>query len=264
MSSIAGFDRQDIKTVWNFFRMFLRDRFLGSRLGMIWAVANPVIMLSIYTFVFAFVFKSRLPGASSTMSYSTWLIAGFGPWLAISEGITSSASSIHGNAGLIKNMAFKTECLPIAAVMLGMVPLVISLAFVCVLMAVDGQALTWHALAVIPAIVLLFAFIAGLGLGLAPLVAFFRDIGVALPNILMIILFASPILYPLEATPRILQLVSAWNPFVILVEWIRKPLLYHEFPSIWGLLWVIFLTVVIDSFTLKAFRRVKGYLHSVV
>ncbi len=136
MMAFAGFDRQDMTTIWNFFRMFLRDRFLGSRLGMIWAVANPVIMLSIYTFVFAFVFNSRLPGASNTLSYSIWLIAGFGPWLAISEGISSSASSIYANAGLVKNMAFKTECLPLAAVLLGMVPLLVSLLFLCGLTAI--------------------------------------------------------------------------------------------------------------------------------
>ncbi len=262
--SIAGFDRQDMRTIWNFFRMFLRDRFLGSRLGMVWAIINPLMMLAVYTFVFAFVFKSRLPGSESTLEYTIWMIAGFGTWLAMSEGIITSAGSIYSNAGIVKNMAFKTECLPIAAVMVGLIPLLVSLVFLSGLLLWTGASLSWHVVAIVPAVLLLFAFIAVLGLGLSALVVFFRDLGVALPNLLMVALFATPILYLPEVTPRPLQLLSAWNPFYILAQWIREPLVNHAFPSWWGLLWVIFLTLVIGSFTLRAFRRVKGYLHGAI
>lgn len=262
--NIAGFDQQDMKTIWNFFRMFLRDRFLGSRLGMIWAIINPLMMLAIYTFVFAFVFKSRMPGSESTLSYTIWMIAGFGPWLAMSEGITTSASSIYANAGIVKNMAFKTECLPIAAVMVGLIPLLVSLVFLGVLLCWSGEWPSWHALIVIPAVLLLFAFVAALGLGLSALVVFYRDLGVALPNLLMVTMFATPILYQPEATPNFLQQLSQWNPFYILAQWVREPLVHHTFPSLWGLVWVIFLTLGIGTLTLKAFRRVKGYLHGAI
>lgn len=262
--SIAGFHAEDIKTTWNFFRMFLRDRFLGSRLGTLWAIANPLMMLGIYTFVFAFVFKSKLPGAEGTLSYSIWLIAGFAPWLAMSDGISSAANSILGSAGIVKNMAFKTECLPLAAVMVGLVPLLVGIVFLTCLMLLEGHMLSWHAIAVIPALATLFAFIAALGLGLSVLVTFYRDIGVALPNILMVILFSTPILYPPSATPEALQAVSMWNPFYIIAEWIRDPLVNHRFPSFVGLAYVWVLTLVIGTFTLRAFRRVKGYLHSAI
>lgn len=262
--SIAGFDKHDLRTIANFFRMFLRDRFTGSSLGSVWAVANPLMMLGIYTFVFAFVFKSRLPGSESTLSYAIWLIAGFGPWLAMSEGMTTAATSIYGNAGLVKNVAFKTECLPIAAVLVGLVPLGVSIVFLSVLMVIDGHAPTWHAIGVIPGVLLMFGFITALGLGLAAIVTFFRDVGVALPNMLMVILFSTPILYPPEATHPLIAQVSAWNPFFIIAQWIRQPLIDHSFPPIEGLLWVLFLTLVIGRFTLAGFRRVKGYMHSVI
>ncbi len=262
--SIAGFNAHDVRTIWNFFRMFLRDRFLGSRLGLIWAVANPLMMLSIYTFMFAFVLKSKLPGAEGTLAYSIWLIAGFGPWLAMSEGISSASSSIFANAGIVKNMVFKTECLPIASVLVGLVPLMVSIVFLTILMAYEGHTLSWHAIMVIPAIFTLFCFVAAIGLGLAALVTFYRDIGVALPNILMVILFTTPILYPASATPETLQAISVWNPFFIIAEWIRDPLVNHKFPPIQGLLYVWVLIIIIGGFTLRAFRRVKGFFHSVI
>ncbi len=70
-----------------------------------------MIMLGIFTFVFGYVFKSKLPGAETSLSYVIWLISGYGPWLAISDGISSGTSAITGNSGLVKNLSFKTELL---------------------------------------------------------------------------------------------------------------------------------------------------------
>ncbi|MEJ8835236.1 ABC transporter permease [Ramlibacter sp. AN1133] len=262
--TFLGFDRRDASTVWNFFRMFLRDRFLGSRLGTVWAVVNPVLMLAIYTYVFGFVFKARLPGADSTLAFATWLIAGYGPWLAITESLNSAASCVVSSSGLVKNMAFKTECLPLAASMLGLVPLSISAVFAAVLMVVDGNMPSWHALAAIPGILLTFAFVAALGLGLAALTVFVRDVSVMLPNLLMMVLFASPIFYPLDAMPRLLQVVAAWNPFFLLAEFVRAPLVFHRIPPLSQWLYVAALTAVLGYFTLTLFRRLKGNLSSML
>lgn len=260
----AGFDKADAKTIWNFFRMFLRDRYLGSKLGAIWAVANPLFLLSVYTFVFGFIFKTRLPGADTTLSYTIWLIAGLGPWLAIVEGLTSAGNAIHANAGIVKNLAIKTECLPIAAALCCLVPLLVSFAFIAVLLVVDGRSVSWHALALIPAILALVSLVIALGIGLSAPITFFRDLGVALPNVLMIILFATPILYPVSAVPRFLHVAAEWNPFYILAEWVREPLLNHTIPPLTGLIWVFAITILIGWLSLAAFRRVKGFLHSAV
>ncbi len=230
--NILGFDRRDAATVRNFARMFLRDRFLGSRLGTVWAVANPLLMLGIYTFVFGFVFKARLPGAETTLAYSIWMISGYGPWLAISESLNSSAGSITANGGIVKNMAFKTECLPIAASLLGVVPLGASICFVPLLMWIDGNPPTWHCLALVPALVLMFGFLSAVGLAFAALTVYVRDFALVLPNLLMIALFASPIFYPLEAVPAVLQKASAWNPVFLIAEFIRQPLVYHRIPPL--------------------------------
>lgn len=262
--TLLGFDRRDLSTVLNFFRMFLRDRFLGSRLGTAWAVLNPLVMLGIYTFVFGFVFKAKLPGADTTLAYATWLIAGYGPWLAISESLNSSAQSVVGNSGLVKNMAFKTECLPLAASILGLVPLTISIVFAAVLMAIDGNWPTWHALAVLPGLALTFAFLAALGLGLAVLTVFVRDFAVVLPSLLLMVLFASPIFYPSDAMPRILRTVSEWNPFFLMAEFIRQPLVFHAVPPLSQWVYLALLTVLIGVLNLTLFRRLKGSLSSML
>jgi lipopolysaccharide transport system permease protein len=261
---LLGFDRRDLSTIWNFFRMFLRDRFLGSRLGTVWALLNPMLMLATYTFVFGFIFKSKLPGSDTTLAYVTWLIAGYGPWLAITESLNASAQSVVANAGLVKNMAFKTECLPLAASLLGMVPLSISVAFAAILLVLDGNIPTWHALAAIPGLMMVFAFVAALGLGAAVLTTFVRDFGVMLPTILMVLLFATPIFYPLEAMPTRLHAIAAWNPFYLAVDLIRAPLVFHQIPPLKQWVFVGGLTVVIGLVNLRLFRRLKGNLSSVL
>lgn len=262
--TLFGFDRRDLATMWNFFRMFLRDRFLGSRLGTVWALLNPVLMLGIYTFVFGYVFKAKLPGANTTLAFATWLIAGYGPWLAISESLNSAATSVVGSSGLVKNMAFKTECLPLAASMMGLVPLAISIVFALVLMLVDGNVPTWHALAAIPGLVLTFAFLAALGLGLAMLTVFVRDVSLILPNLLMVVLFASPIFYPLDAMPAVLRRAAQWNPFFLLAQFVREPVLFHRIPPLSQWVYMVVLIAAIGLVTLKLFRRVKGSMSSML
>jgi len=262
--TLFGFDRRDASTVWNFFRMFLRDRFLGSRLGAVWALLNPLMMLGIYTFVFGFVFKAKLPGADTTLAYSIWLIAGYGPWLAISESLNSAAQSVVGNGGLVKNMAFKTECLPLAATLLGLVPLTISVVFALALMVIDGKLPSWHALAAVPGVMMIFLFLSALGLGVSALAVPFRDLAVVLPNLLMMVLFASPIFYPIEAMPAQLQILAAWNPFYLLVEFVRQPVVYHNIPSLEKWVYMIFLSMAIGVLNLKLFRRFKGQFSSML
>lgn len=262
--SLFGFDRRDAFTTWNFFRMFLRDRYLGSRLGTVWGILNPLMMLAIYTYVFGYVFKAKLPGADTTLAFSTWLIAGYGPWLALMESLNSAASSVVSASGLVKNMAFKTECLPVAASLLGIVPLVVSVAFTLVLLVVDGNTPTWHALMVLPGVLVIFAFLAAVGVGLAVFTVFVRDVSVILPNLLVMVLFASPIFYPIDAMPLFLQQAAEWNPFFLLAEFVRQPLMYHKIPAWSQWAYMVALIAVVGGINLTLFRRLKGSLSSML
>src|SRR5262245_44329113 len=107
--TLAGFDRRDLGMLQNLFYMTLVDRFLGSSLGLLWAMLSPLLLMGIFTFVFTVVFPARLPGREGALPYVIWLISGYGPWLAISEGLSSATSSVVVNAGIVKNIAFKSE-----------------------------------------------------------------------------------------------------------------------------------------------------------
>jgi lipopolysaccharide transport system permease protein len=260
--TVLGFDRNDGKLMWAFLSMNVRDKYLGSSIGSAWAVVNPLIMLGVVTFVFGYVFKMRLPGAETTLSYAIWLISGYGPWLATAEALTAASLSVVGSAGLVKNMAFKTELLPVTAALTGLVPLGVSLGFLAVLLVADGNMLTWHAVFGVVVAALQFSFIIALGFFTSAITVFVRDFGFALPNLLMTILFATPIFYPVQSTPAIMQTISAVNPFYIIAEGYRRSFIYHHAPDVIGLLYVGVLSLALAFVGLRLFRRYRGFFEA--
>jgi len=257
-----GFNKQDIRLAFNLFKMNVRDKYLGSSLGSFWAFANPLFMLALYTFVFGYVFKVRLPGAETTLSYAIWLICGLGPWLAMVEAIMASTNSVVGASGIIKNLAFKTEILPISAALTGIITLVVSLCFLFILLTIEGNtpdsSIVW-----IPLIVVLqFFFIVSLGLWLSAINVFMRDLSIVLPNMLTIVMFLTPIFYPIASLPSLVQKLSFANPFYQIADAYQSVLLYHKTPSATGMIYVFLLSMTIFYFGLAAFRRAKGHFDS--
>lgn len=262
VTALFGFDRIDMKLMWHFFQMHIRDKYLGSTLGSVWAVANPLLSMAIFTFVFGYVYKIRLPGAETTLSYAIWLISGYIPWLATSEGLMAATMSVVGATGLVKNMAFKTELLPISAGLTGILPLLVGLLFLSVLLVTDGNRVSWHALFVFPLVVLQFGLVVSLGFFLSAITVFVRDVGFALPNVITIMLFATPLFYPIDVMPRLVQVLSKANPFYIISEGYRQSLIYHHAPSMPAIMYLSGLSLLLGWSGLKVFRRMKGYFDS--
>lgn len=261
---VFGFDRADLQLLVNIWRMMLADRYLGSAFGVVWAILNPLLMLAIFTFVFGFVYKTRLPGADTTWAYSIWLICGYGPWLANTEAITAASNSIISNVGLVKNMAFRTELLPVAAALLGLVPLSVSLCFLMMLQLFTNDLWSWQLLWLPALIAIQFLFLASVGVFLSLLTTFIRDFGIALPNLLLAVLFATPIFYSLESVPPLYAIASQFNPIFIISDAYRSILLAHTSPNWLSLSVLAIISLGLLHINLKVFRRVKGYLPSVI
>lgn len=261
---LLGFDRADFRLMLSIWRMNLADRYLGSAFGGAWAILNPLLMMALFTFVFGFIYKARLPGADTTLGYSIWLICGYGPWLACTEAITAASQSIVSNAGLVKNMAFRTEILPLAATLLGLVPLGVSLGFLLLLQLTSGESLSWQVLWLPILVVVHFLFLASIGILLALITTFVRDFGIVLPNLLMIVLFATPIFYSLNAVPPAFATISQFNPIYVISASYRTVLLDHTYPDVLALAILAIISLGLLLFNLKVFRRVKGYLPSII
>lgn len=259
-----GFNVYDYRLLINLFKMNVRDRYLGSSLGSFWAVTNPLFMLCLFTYVFGFVFKIRLPGAETTLAYVIWLISGYGPWIAMQESIMGATSSVMGASGMVKNMAFKTELLPIAATLVGLINLVVSFCFLLALLVWSGSAITWHLVLLPIVVVLQFAFAAALGIWLSAIAVFVRDVVQILPTLLTAVMFVTPIFYSFDTMPQIIQRVSVANPLYQIAEGYRTILIANRMPDMIGRLYVAAISFIIFFFGLRAFRRAKGSFDSAI
>lgn len=263
MDFAAGFNRQDGRLGVNFAKMMLRDRYLGTGLGGVWAILQPASLIAVFVFVFTFIFKSRLSGQEeSDLAFVIWLVSGYGPWLALNEGIMGGATSVVSQTGIIKNMAFKTELLPISATTVGLAPLLVSVVVLTTLITIDGRApdTTWL---IMPVVLLLqTVFVAGIGLYLGAINVFVRDVTLALPSILTMLLFLSPIFYPLSIYPENIQAIVQWNPFYVIANGYRSPIVYGEWPPLWQLAYLTALAVTVFWTGLRFFRKRKPYFHS--
>src|SRR6266566_8335843 len=179
----VGFDRRDMLMLSNLFRMALADRYLGSTLGVVWAFLSPLMLLGIFCFVFTFVFPNRMADSTSTLTFIIWLFSGYGPWLSISEGLSNGTTSVVGSAGIVKNIAFKSELLPIVGALLGLVPLAVSFVLIALLQLLNGT-LPQPAMLILPFVILLqLVFVSGLAMFLGALNVFVRDTALILPNL---------------------------------------------------------------------------------
>ncbi len=258
MSSVAVL-RKDMRMALTMTKIAVSDKFMGSGLGSLWAVLSPLSVLAIYTFVFGYVLKLKAPGAETTLSYAIWLIAGMGPWIATSEALSAATNSVVSGSSLVKNLAFRTEILPIAAVMTSLITLLVSLVFLGALLIFDGKGLNWHWL-MLPAVMLVqYVFLVGIGLAFATVNVFFRDFGVMLGNLLMILLFATPIFYPINQMPETVRKISQFNPFFIVADSYRSILLDDAAPNLFGSVYLLIVAIVTLAIGYFLFRRLKGY-----
>lgn len=203
----------------------LRQRWLGSFSGGLWALFQPLAMLAIYAVVFVEILKVRLPERVGT-DFVPFLVCALWPWTAFAEALTRSVNAFPEHAGLLSKVPLPREVLVLAPVCSAF--LVHGVGFVAVLavLALLGQPL--HAVGIPQALagfILLFAFATGLALALASLQVFVRDLGQALGQFLTLWFFLSPVFYAAEMLPPALAPWFALNPMAGFLDAIRAPLL---------------------------------------
>lgn len=251
--------KNDAQLLLNLFRMNLRDRYLGSKFGTFWAVLNPLLLMLVYTFVFGFVFKAKIPGSEASLDYVVWLISGLGIWFAMNEAIINATHSLTASAGLIKNLSFRTELLPVAAASTGIAPVLVSVFLSIILMLITGATLSWHIILVIVVIPLGLGLGAAIGLFTSVINVFSRDFGHGLPTFLLMVMFFTPIFYPIDSLPSVVKKITFLNPFYQIVDAFRKVLLENSLPNFAGLAYVILVIIVLFLIGGVFFRRMKTH-----
>jgi lipopolysaccharide transport system permease protein len=246
----------------NFLRRELFTRYLGSVAGVAWAFAHPLILLVVYHFVFTTVFKTQRFGDESFLAF---VAVALWPWLAAQEGIQRGATSLGSYAGLIRKVAFPNEIVVYASVSATLMLQFAGYLAVLIALVAYGEPLHLSGLVVaIPLWMVMAIAIIGITLALAALQVFIRDVEHFLMPTLMILMYLTPILYPLKLVPESMRPWVAMNPFSWLVGRLRAALIDGRLGFEWGDAIALGVALSVFMAGLWVFRRLSPHFEDFV
>jgi len=207
-------------------------RYRGSFLGLLWSFVNPVLMLIIYTFVFGFVFKTRWgQGDTDKYEFALVLFTGLIVFNLFSECISRAPGLILANINYVKKVIFPLEILPWIALGSALFHAGISIFVLLIFLTVLGHDFFWTMLW-LPVILLPFLVLTmGLSWILASIGVFIRDVGQIVGMTLTVLMFMSPIFYPLSSLPIAVSKYLLMNPLTLIVEQVRNILVWGQQPN---------------------------------
>ena len=236
----------------------VKVRYKQTLLGVAWVVVQPLAQMLIFTLFFG-----RLAGLENQtggVPYPLFAFAGLLPWTFFANATTNSGNSLVGSAHLITKIYFPRLLVPTAAVAAACVDLAIAAVVLAALMVYYGVGLTWGLL-LLPVLVALTGLLAlGTGLLLSALNVKYRDVRHALPFLMQLWMFASPVIYPTALVPVGWRWLLALNPMTGIIEGFRAAL-FGNGQIAWGSLGVsAAVTLVLFVFSAFFFRRMeKGF-----
>jgi lipopolysaccharide transport system permease protein len=242
-----------------------QTRYIGSLAGAYWAVINPLIQVGVYVVLVTVIFKARLHGTgASRFDYAIFVLAGMTGWLAMQEGLVTSATSLVRHGDIVKNVIFPLELLPVTSVLASLVGMAVSLTVLISFVIVSGAHVGWSLVCFPLLLALQLALTLGLGFILSIVTAFVRDMSFILPILLQFVTLMSPIIYSIESMPPALRRLTRLNPVYYIVDGYRHLFVSGTWPSAWGLLYVAVVTAVVLTVGLMIFRVAKGHVEALV
>jgi len=209
-------------------------RYRGSILGLLWSFFNPLFMLVIYTFVFSVIFKARWNvGSDSKTEFALVLFAGLIVFNLFADCLNRAPLQILANVNYVKKVIFPLEILPLvamgSALFHALVSLGVWLVFYFIFFGVPPVSALLLPVVVVPVIF----FTMGFSWMLASLGVFLRDVAQVIGVVTTVLMFLSPIFYPLSALPAKYRPVLFLNPLTLAIEHVRNVLIWGKTPDLW-------------------------------
>ena len=256
------------RTIWQkrdlLVQMSMREvlqRYRGSFLGLVWSVAHPLLMLSVYTFVFTVIFPARWgTNAAANAGHGAFAVimfCGMTIFNLFSEAVNGSCGCIVANPNLVKKVIFPLEILPLAK---SLATLILGLAWFVLLFLgafifMGGVPLT---ALLLPVLLVPFAlFTLGVAYFVASFGVYIRDTQYLIGVILQILFFATPIFYSLEVVPERFRVLLQLNPLVVFIEQSRALLFAGALPSLRAFALASLISLVVFQLGYVFFMKTK-------
>ena len=238
----------------------LKVRYKQSLLGWTWAVLPSLVLMITYTLIF-----SKLIGLKGgDLPYALFIFSGLIPWTFFSTSVSTATAGIVTHRYLISRVAFPREIVPLSYVAAALVDLGIGMVMLAAMMYYFGFSPTLNTLYAIPVIGMLIIFSVAVALCCSSFQARFRDIGVAMPLLLQVLMFTTPVVYSSAAIPQSVKAIYFANPLAIVIEAFRQAATSGVSPDAGAMIYCGTVSIVCLVFSYILFKRLDATLPDVI
>jgi lipopolysaccharide transport system permease protein len=257
----------ELRGLWQYRDLFytlsvhrIKVRYKQSLLGLAWAILQPLSLMLIYTVIFSKIAKVPSEG----VPYAVFAYAALLPWTFFSSALTNATSGLVNHTQLVTKVYFAREILPLTYVSAALFDFAVASTFLIALFFYYGVSLSTYALYAIPILVLLTMLATAFSLIFSVIQVRFRDVGVAMPLLLQLWMFASPVVYPLSAVPAHLRGFYALNPMVGVIENFRRVMLQGTTPDFYSLGISALVAAILLPAAYLYFKRVEATMADII
>lgn len=230
-------------------------RYHGSALGYLWAILRPLLMFTILNFVFSSIFNFRNSG---TPNYPLELLTGILMFQFFSEGTVSGMNALLAKSQLVTKIYIPRWTIILgstvnALFVYGMNLIVLSVFFVIygITPSIPAILMFFFLSALLYIIIIAFSFLT------APLLVRFRDLSMIWEVLLQVLMYASPIIYPLTMMPENIQRIMLWNPLAFIIHFTKRVLIEDYFTNFWNIFYLLIGVFGIFTISLLIYRKTE-------
>lgn len=206
----------------------LKVRYRRSAIGFLWTMLQPLLTMLVLQLVFSQIFAIRLTYGN----YPIFALAGILFWNFFSQSIVASMNSLRGNAQLLQKLPVPKTVFPLATVISGVINLLFALVPLFAILVITGHPIRPAVLFLPISIFLVALFTLGAGLLLSPMAVFFSDVVELIGVLLMLLMYLTPVIYPMEIVPEHMRWIIRFNPIRSILEVFRDPIYQGEVPPL--------------------------------
>jgi ABC-type polysaccharide/polyol phosphate export permease len=230
-----------------------RVRYRNMSLGVLWSLANPLIMMLVLTFVFIRVFPN-----TRVKSYPIFFLTGLLPFNFFTLAWSAGTVSLHANAGLVKRVRMQRELIPISAVLAQSIHFLIQMGLLLIFVLVAGPPITRLWLWILPIMLVELVSVSGMALLCSAFDVYLRDTRYVVDSTATVLFWLTPIFYPFDLIPTRYRLVYELNPIASAVICLRNVLLDVKPPAAQAFRTGLMVAIVMLCIGCGVFGRLKG------
>ncbi|MCF6331017.1 MAG: ABC transporter permease [Sulfurimonas sp.] len=221
-----------------------KERYVGTGLGQLWYIISPIVMIFIYTVIFSDFMKMKLDIVDSTYAYSIYIVPGLLAWLSFSKTLSRLSTLIAEKSNLIKKINVPMYVFYLSIIITEFTLFVLSISFGIIFLILIDYTINFTFLWMIPVMILQTIFVFSIGIILSLFVPFFKDLKEAIPIVIQLWFWMTPIIYMKEMIADKYPLILVYNPFYYYVRIYQDIFLFAKAPSFSDLLTIFLLSFI--------------------